>query len=516
MANISLNVGATSVNASLMTPTNIKDGSVTTDKLADGAVTTVKLADGSVTTEKLGEDVRGQISDLKSDFNELADDIFAKVNITVTKSIATQFDVVKLGYNLNPPGATKLVLAPHASYNSYYFEVSEDFKLYFGDLSSLTYIALGVVKNVNDIYTDSANQIHFVGTSAARYRKSDNNMPTTASPITLNNGDMCIVTVPTGTDVSNVPVYLIKENVRSSTILNNNIILNENQVKQICNKGYLQYISGSGNDSSTERLNIYIPTHSGYIKYEFLHSVYNNNNCNVWRMGRASHVDDNFAELTQLTTNGEWECAIKLQNRSDFAGGYNHGNEVYTSMTVYIDGKAIDITALTDMISFEDIKIIQHSNLYDPDDSTTIFAEHGSCHKFSIKGNNNLEIEQGIKWLGSYIAMPSYLAMFPPLKITTDKIYNDVSFVAETIVLPQTISNVRNVTLSKDSLNFSCNFGIEKYPDVDNLSGTFFITDNGGQAYNKCYYFACGNDASVASGAVWKSKTIYNLEVGVL
>lgn len=59
MANISLNVGATSVNASLMTPTNIKDGSVTTDKLADGAVT----------TEKLNEDVRGQISDLKSALN---------------------------------------------------------------------------------------------------------------------------------------------------------------------------------------------------------------------------------------------------------------------------------------------------------------------------------------------------------------------------------------------------------------------------------------------------------------
>ena len=81
MANISLNVGATSVNASLMTPTNIKDGSVTTDKLADGAVTsnkiaddsvtTSKLADGSVTTEKLNEDVREQISDLKSEISDL-------------------------------------------------------------------------------------------------------------------------------------------------------------------------------------------------------------------------------------------------------------------------------------------------------------------------------------------------------------------------------------------------------------------------------------------------------------
>lgn len=66
MANISLNVGATSVNASLMTPTNIKDGSVTTDKLADGAVT----------TEKLNEAVRGQISDLKSDITELNNAVF--------------------------------------------------------------------------------------------------------------------------------------------------------------------------------------------------------------------------------------------------------------------------------------------------------------------------------------------------------------------------------------------------------------------------------------------------------
>ena len=63
MANISLNVGATSVNASLMTPTNIKDGSVTTDKLADGAVT----------TEKLNSAVRGQISDLESALESVSD-----------------------------------------------------------------------------------------------------------------------------------------------------------------------------------------------------------------------------------------------------------------------------------------------------------------------------------------------------------------------------------------------------------------------------------------------------------
>ena len=450
---------------------------------------------------------------LKEDFSELADDIFAKENITVTKSIATQFDVVKLGYNINPPATTKIVLAPHASYDSYYFEVTEDLKLYFGSLSALSYVALGIVRNVSNIYTDSSQQIHIVGTSASRARKSENNMPTSSAPLTLNVGDICIVTIPTGTNASNVPVYVVEENVRSSTLLNNNVVLNSNQVAQVGNKGRVQYINGSGNDSSTERLNIYMPTYEGYIKYEFLHSVNSNDNCDVWRIGRASHVDDNFAELTQLTTNGEWECAVKLQNRDDFAGGYNHGDEVYTSMTVYIDGKAIDITTLTAMLSFEDIEIIQHSNLYDPNDSTTIFAEHGSCHKFSIKGKNNLEIEQGIKWLGSYIAMPSYLAMFPPLKITTDKIYNDVSFVAETITLPQTISNVRNVTLSKDSLNFYCDFGIEKNPDVDNLSGTFFMTDNSGQPYNKCYYYACGNNASVASGDVWKSKTIYNLEV---
>lgn len=65
MANISLNVGATSVNASLMTPTNIKDGSVTTDKIADGAVT----------AEKLNDAVRGQISDLNSAISDIQTDM---------------------------------------------------------------------------------------------------------------------------------------------------------------------------------------------------------------------------------------------------------------------------------------------------------------------------------------------------------------------------------------------------------------------------------------------------------
>lgn len=98
MANISLNVGATSVNASLMTPTNIKDGSVTTDKLADGAVTankiadgavtTVKLADGSVTTEKLNSAVTGQISDLKSNLSGVEDWLGYPTNLFDARSFA--------------------------------------------------------------------------------------------------------------------------------------------------------------------------------------------------------------------------------------------------------------------------------------------------------------------------------------------------------------------------------------------------------------------------------------------
>lgn len=112
MANISLNVGATSVNASLMTPTNIKDGSVTTSKLADGAVienkiadgavTSAKLADGSVTTEKLNAAVRGQISDLKSAVDSLYSEIetgLKQITLTWTQSkrIAQNGNVVDSG-----------------------------------------------------------------------------------------------------------------------------------------------------------------------------------------------------------------------------------------------------------------------------------------------------------------------------------------------------------------------------------------------------------------------------------
>ena len=452
------------------------------------------------------------VSDLKSHVDTIANNIFAPLGAN-EESITSLFNVAKLNYNLNPPVTNKCVIAPNQNYNSYYFEVAENQTIYFGDLSALTYIALGVVTEVSDIHTDSAQQISFVGESARRARKSENNMPTEANPVALNSGDVCIVTIPTSVNASAIPVYVTVAG-RSDTLLNNNIELNTHQIEQTRNKGFLQYVNDSGNDASTERLNVFMPTYTGYIKYEFLHSVNVTNNCDVWRIGRAYHVDNSLNNATQLTTSGEWECAIKLTDRSDFAGGYGHGDEIFTDLTVYVDGVSVDVSTLIDILTFEDLKIIQHSNLYDPDDSSTIFAQHGSCHKFSTRCENNLEIEQSIKWLTSYNLMPSYLAMFPPLKTTTEKIFNDVGFKEETITIPQTLSNVRSVTLSKESIDFSCVFGITDYPDVDSLSGTFFITDNSGQSYNKCYYYACGNNASVVSGSVWKSKTIYNLVVG--
>ena len=338
-------------------------------------------------------------------------------------------------------------------------------------------------------------------------------MPTGENPLELVSGDVLYLAVISSSNPSGgIPFHATYLKTFYSHTLNEDVRLNATQIAQTGNvKGFLKYIYGAGIQDSTERVEVYFPQHDGFIRYSFVHSVLDTVNSDIWRVGEVWYCDEDFTPVTQIVVLGEWECAIKLDGRSDFAGGILHGDEVFTNVKFFVDGILTDITSLADYTLFSTFRVVEFSNLYDPSDSTTIFAEHGSQHEFDVNADMALRIRQSLKWKGTYTVDQSYMAMLPIKKSVTNKIYTDNDFNADAISIGSLIPHTKRATIYSDSVKCLADINIPEYPTVNANSGTFFVHDNGGSTYNKCYYIICGNDVSVASGTLWKTETEYNI-----
>lgn len=270
---------------------------------------------------------------------------------------------------------------------------------------------------------------------------------------------------------------------------------------------YAQYISESGENQSDAKLNVFIPRDlfNRRTLYQMGHCVDASSNSNVWRIMFMYRVDTN-GKQRKLTMTGEWECAIKLDGRSDFSGGLVHGDEVDTDVKVFVDGTLTDITKLQTFC--HELKIVRNSNLYDPNDSTTIIAEHGTEYIYTIDG---LKINQSIKWKVSENLANCFLAMLPIIKIYSKYRYDDVSFnIIENnqTNYSVTIPNAKAVTEYSTDYDCSVTMSIPTYPAGLTGGDCAMITDNSGLNYNKVYFPVCTGGTSQI-GDVWKSTTVF-------
>lgn len=258
-----------------------------------------------------------------------------------------------------------------------------------------------------------------------------------------------------------------------------------------------------------ERLLIFLPTYSGYIRYDFHHSLDLAINCDCWKIDDCYHCDDCFTVVKKISEKGEWECALRLKNRSDFSGGTAHGDEVCFGFKMVIDGRSIPFSSLNNITDFEELTILESSDLYDPNDSKTKIAVHGKEYIFTKDG---LTINQSVKWLVDENLDSCYLAMFPVSKTVTDKVYFDADLTPLSIPASPDIrvKNCKSATIYSDENKFYATFYVKEYPSGYNGSGTLIIVDNNGGPYNKMYYYVC-TDGKTYKGLVWKATTGYKI-----
>ena len=279
-------------------------------------------------------------------------------------------------------------------------------------------------------------------------------------------------------------------------------------------RGVFQYTAGSFmSGDATARLIVAMPQGNHYTGFTMYRYVVNATNCDVWRIQSFNTYNDSLTVVSELSVNGELECAVRLNGRSDFSGGSTHGDEVMTGWEIFLDGKRItgSLSGYTGVTPFEELRLVRQSNLYDPADSTTLIALHGCEYVFTLDG---LRINQSLEWKVADTLAACYMAMFTPKKTVTNRFYSDLDFTPVTLSSSSyeiTKAGAKKAVIYDNGGAFWASFSVERYPTGLTGGDRLLVTDNGGNSYNKCY-FVITNGGSSTVGQLWQTTTAYQIK----
>ena len=438
-------------------------------------------------------DLSNEVDDLKSEIDEIITPDIVSTTETLTKN--TTGMALEDGYAISYDGSITALSA----YYTYIYKVEHTGEMYFDDTPTNSAVLMFAV------YTGYPSASTWKGT---RYRMSDNNLPSSANKLAVNKDEYIAVSAYLSVPASQLYFTLYEDYETDNGLIFGDVNLNNNQIEQGNKKQniYIKYVSGAGADDSTERVEVYQPTKTGFIRYDVLHSVNAVKNSDIWRLGYASLVDDNFENGIPLTVTAEWECAIHLNNAGDYSGGVIHGNETLNSVAFFVDGVYSDITAYTTITQVHEINILTSSNLYDSTDSDRLIAVRGCNRRFCSEG---LVIKQSLQWAVNDNTTWCYMAMNAPSKTYVEKFYMDTDMNEKNISFGL-FDNVKMVTLFKNG-GITNQFSIEEYPSGLSGGDKLLTADNGGNPYVKCYYVVT-NGMPVTTSTLWKSTAKYRFD----
>lgn len=466
-----------------------------------------------VEDQKLSEDI--------SSFNSKLDSFIQKY--FKANNISQIPNVTKLeGYSFGTSG-TKVSGSVTSGYDSYYFYAGEDEALYFDSATPSTpsYIAVTVGYAPTKNWTGSSGgTLQMACDSAVRKRKSESNLPVSTSPLNVS-GAIVIFTVNASTTAN---VF-----INNGLELEDDVLLSQNQVTQVIEqisdgktpKVVYTSVQEFPDENSTEQINIFLPATYGYIRYAYGHNVKQSINANSWRIFRAIATNDVLADRFPVTTYGEWEMAVRISGGSDFIGGILHGDEVMEDVLFFIDGKETDIASITELTDFSELRIIENTLLYNPDEPTENVAKHSKEYIFTIDG---LTINQRVLWLMVKTLTTSYSCMFPLIRgndtvsdlQVTAKYYDNNDYKTYDV----SVGGVSGYPFTWHGGTTKANFWSEesgiyasaelvKQPSL--TGGDMSFVQNTVNQYNKLYFAICGigNTYTTRVNEVWKFTSRY-------
>jgi len=399
-----------------------------------------------------------------------------------------------------------------AGYDSYAFYAPENCQLYVG--STPAYYALTVLQKPSGTWETGAAYRYMVSadlTHAVRYRKSESNLPTVDSPMSFNSGTLFVITVTAGADAN---IYVKWPHY--SDILSPKMKLNDTQIAQSKNRFFVS--------TDATHLYAYLPTlvNDKYIKYPILHYTSVPNNADGWGINEAylaTYSNGVFTDRTKVCLVGEWEMAIKLTGRSDFIGTKAHGDEVNTYAKFYVDGIGYTLVA-GDSFACSELKIVQKSTMYDPNDHTTVVGYHTKEHVFTASG---IRIKQRIDWVVTDTADSSYIAMLPIIRGNdttsiaqiTEKAFDELTYDEYDVSVGGFSNYISQHISGRAALNiYGTTSGISARISADIVNrpaSAFGFVQNIVNDYNKLYLAYCGDGFAITVGDKWEWESAYKL-----
>ena len=469
---------------------------------------------------------------MKSEINEMVDSNTGAYSIIETVldplSLNEQPTVEILsGYYHQQNGMVQL-----SAYTTWVYQFDHDIQVYTTDVlaapGATPYLSISICYNTG--YID--------GTAKSWFRNYNNSvgLPTSANPLTVLAGEYLIISRQSSS--FNSEVYII-DSTSYKMQLSSNINLAQyhiNQVKsQIASSTYksnkVKYENSGNGGLYIAQAQVY-----GYVVWEFHHFYSELTNADGWRINIVYLYDDAMNMVYNLSTNGEWECALHLaadktnnKKRIDFSGLGLHGDEVYNDIKFLIDGawySEEDLNKLSSWTEFKNITVYENSKLYDPgtgDSSNTLtqmqageLTEIANHYKRYIFEGTKCTIYQKIEWLINDTTTSCYLAMFPIAKSVSSYIIDNTNFIQKDLANGYYNSTTaKSITMINDSdeICIRGSFSILNYDCGGTQYGNFSSTDNNGNAYNKCYYYCKAGD--IAAGEIWNTTTEYEWFIGI-
>lgn len=269
------------------------------------------------------------------------------------------------------------------------------------------YLSLAVFKN------GTWNSSNFV----ARYRNVDNNLPTTASKMTIHQGELLVISYTSSSSFSFDVVNLI-----NAFVFKDDLELND-KMKSSLGLDRVS-VNVSGND--------YLIT-MGKYKFQFYKAT------NVSTNLDSYDIDKVYIENT-LLEEGNILGVMLETGQSDFMGGVAHGDETIISMNIYCDG-----TPITNSVSGKRVDIYLISNLTRVSDHTTNVIKRLVHIVFE---NNKMTVETTFKCLvDNFSCQVAYVGMWGQYTSQINAIFNNV-YVYD-------VSNYESKTFGNDELKFT-------------------------------------------------------------
>lgn len=272
------------------------------------------------------------------------------------------------------------------AYNSISILALQNFNIWVTDITGLSYFSLAVFNN------GTWNSANFV----ARYRNSDNNLPTSLDKLTLNKGQLLVITYPVNNDFECGVDDLIY-----NYIFKNIFALNSPQIAQAGNS--IIEVTKVGDDYTIKM---------GKYSFPF------NKATNAGTYLDSYDIDKVYLNENQLEA-GNILGVVKEYNQSDFMGGVQHGDEQIISMNIYCDGLPI-----TDSVSGKKVDIYLISNFTRVSDHSTNVIKRLVHIVFE---NNKMTVETTFKCLvDNFNCDYAYVGMWGQYTSTISAIFNNV------------------------------------------------------------------------------------------